>query len=150
MPPESTQASTAAGPQLALAAPRQPLQPISANTTCVPAPTPVKKKPGPKPKSLVDCKAIDKPVKRLQRSYSREKKIQVLTFLLHHKMVRSRVAQQRRRRQGASETDALLTMDLLTYRDVTLEEAAAILQDTTCYRRPLVGWARGNSPGQGP
>jgi hypothetical protein len=128
MPLQSTQASTAAGPQLALAAPRQPLQPISANTTCVPAPTPVKKKPGPKPKSLVDRKAIDKPVKRLQRSYSREKKIQVLTFLLHHKMVRSRLAQQRRRRQGASETDALLTMDLLTYRDVTLEEAAAFFK----------------------
>jgi hypothetical protein len=94
----------------------------------MPAPAPVRKKPGPKPKSLLDRNAVDKPVKRLQRSYSREKKIQVLTFLLHHKMVRSRLAQQRRRRQGASEADAFLSVDLLTYRDVTLEEAAAFFK----------------------
>lgn len=128
MPLQSTQASTAAAPQLTLAEPRQPLQPISANTACVPAPPPVKKKPRPKPKSLLDRKAVDKPVKRLQRSYSRKEKIQVVTFLLHHKMERSSLPQQRRRRQGASETDAFLSMDLLPYRDVTLEESAAFFK----------------------
>jgi hypothetical protein len=94
----------------------------------VPAPPLVRKKPGPKPKPLLDRQAVDKPVKRLLRSYSREKKIQVLTFLLHHKMVRSRLVQQRRRRQGASEADAFLSVDQLTYRDVTLEEAAAFFK----------------------
>jgi len=76
---------------------------------------------------LLDRKAVDKPVKRQQRSYSREKKIQVLTFLLHHKVVRS-AGQQRRRREGASEADASLPVDRLIYRDVTLEEAAAFFK----------------------
>jgi hypothetical protein len=87
-----TSIAGAAGPQLALTAPRQALHSISANTR-PPAPTPVRKKPGPKPHSLLDRKATDKPVKCLQRSYSREKKIQVLTFLVHHKVVRSRMTQ---------------------------------------------------------
>jgi hypothetical protein len=94
----------------------------------MPAPAPIRKKPSPKPKSLLDRNAVNKPVKRLQRSYSREKKIQVLTFLLHHRIVRSRLAQQPRRRQGASEADAFLSVDLLTYRDITLKEAAAFFK----------------------
>jgi hypothetical protein len=73
----------------------------------------------------------------LQRSYSREKKIQVITFLVHHKVVRSRLTQQRRRREGASEADVLLSMDLLTYRDVTLEEAAAFFKIPV---RTVGGW----------
>ncbi|EAQ84094.1 predicted protein [Chaetomium globosum CBS 148.51] len=100
MPPQSILASDAgeSRPQLALAAPRQPLQPISANTgTRLPPAAPVKKKPGPKPKSLIDRKVVEKPVKRQQRSYSRERKLQVLTFLLHHKMIQTRQRQQRRR-----------------------------------------------------
>jgi hypothetical protein len=133
MPLQATLASiaTATGPQLALAAPRQPLQSLSANT--------VRKKPGPKPKPLLDRKAVDKPVKRQQRSYSREKKIQVLTFLLHHKMVRTR-QRQRRRRDGASEADALLLTDVLVYRDVTLEETSVFFKIpvTTVYN----WWAR--------
>jgi hypothetical protein len=70
---------------------------------------------------------VDKPVKRLQRSYSREKKIQVLTFLAHHKVVRARQRQQRRR-DGASEADTVLSIDVLLYRDVTLEEAGAFFK----------------------
>jgi hypothetical protein len=138
MPLQSTLTSiaTAAGLQLALTAPRQPLQSISANTR-LPAPSPVRKKPGPKPKSLLDRKAVEKPVKRQQRSYSREKKIQVLTFLVHHKVVRSRITQQRRRRQGACEADALLSVDLLTYRDVTLDEAGAFFKIPV---RTIGGW----------
>ncbi|KXX81553.1 hypothetical protein MMYC01_202720 [Madurella mycetomatis] len=125
MPLQSTPASiaTAAGSQLALS--RQPLQSISANTRLPSAP--VRKKPGPKPKSLLDRKAVDKPIKRPQRSYSREKKIQVLTFLLHHKQVRTRQIQERRR-NGASEADILLSTDLLRYRDVTLEEAGVFFK----------------------
>jgi hypothetical protein len=148
MPLQSTLASiaTVAGPQLALATPRQPLQSISANTRL--APTPVRKKPGPKPKSLLDRKAVDKPVKRQRRSYSREKKIQVLTFLLHHKMIRSRITQQRRSRQGTNEADAFLSVDLLTYRDVTLEEAAAFFKIPVSTR--LVDYTRSNSAGQQP
>ncbi|KAK3897949.1 hypothetical protein C8A05DRAFT_19382 [Staphylotrichum tortipilum] len=130
MPPQSTQASaaTAATPQPALTESRQPLQPIPANITRVPGAPPVRKKPGPKPKSLLDRKAVDKLVKRQQRSYSRENKVQVLTFLLHHKVVRVPLAQQRRRRQGSSEADAILSVDLVAYRDVTLEEAAAFFK----------------------
>jgi hypothetical protein len=141
MPLQSTLTSiaTAAGPQLALAASRQPLQSISANINTRLAPPSVRKKPGPKPKSLLDRKAVDKPVKRLQRTYSREKKIQVLTFLVHHKVVRARQRQQRRR-DGASEADALLSIDVLLYRDVTLEEAGAFskIPVTTIYN----WWAR--------
>ena len=123
MPLQSTLAgiATAAGPQLAVV--RQPLQSIPTNARL----PPVRKKPRPKPKPLLDRKAVDKPVKRQQRSYSREKKIQVLTFLLHHKVVRS-AGQQRRRREGASEADASLPVDRLIYRDVTLEEAAAFFK----------------------
>jgi hypothetical protein len=43
-------------------------------------------------------------------------------------MIRSRMTQQRRRRQGAGEADTFFTADLLTYRDVTLEEAAAFFK----------------------
>lgn len=115
--------------------PRQPLQSISTNTFCPPPPppslpkssgalpVPVRKKRGPKPKPLAERLAIQKPVKRAIRTYSREKKTQAITFLLHHKVPRTLLC-QRRRREGASEADDSLGADLDAYRDVTLTEAS--------------------------
>ena len=112
-------------------APRPPLQTISSNTivfepTTQPPSTPhppPKKKPGPKPKPLTERAVANKPVKRLQRSYSREKKIQVITFLAQHKKVKTR-ERQNRRRTGTDDSHAALKTDALTYRDVTLREAS--------------------------
>jgi hypothetical protein len=78
----------------------------------------IKKKPGPKPKPLSERIPVTKPVTRIQRTYSKEEKIQVLTFLTNHKMLRTRT-QISRRRSGAD-----VTVDSLTYRDVTFQEAS--------------------------
>lgn len=45
------------------------------------------RKPGPKPKALEDrVYKPSKPIKRREASYSRQKKIEVLKFLTHHKV----------------------------------------------------------------
>jgi hypothetical protein len=82
-----------------------------------------KKKPGPKPKPLTERAVVNKPVKRLQRRYSREKKIQVITFLARRKEVKPR-ERQNRRRTGPDDSDAALETDALTYGDVTFQEAS--------------------------
>ncbi|XTI93678.1 hypothetical protein V2W45_1433389 [Cenococcum geophilum] len=59
-----------------------PLQEISGNTRYAP---PSKKRPGPKTTPL-DARPYKqyKPISRIERSYSRERKIQVLLFLIYH------------------------------------------------------------------
>jgi len=115
---------------------RQPLQPLPTNTR-IPACRPEKKKPGPKPKPLAKRAGIVKRVRRVERSYSREKKIQVLTYLIQHKVIRTE-EQQRRRRVGMAETDSQLQipLDRAIYRDITQTEAAeffSIPRDTIQY-----------------
>ncbi|KAF8417272.1 hypothetical protein BGX38DRAFT_1070071, partial [Terfezia claveryi] len=44
-------------------------------------------RPGPKPKCLESrVYKVRGPIQRVQRSYSREKKIEVLMFLIHHRL----------------------------------------------------------------
>ncbi|OJD32395.1 purine-cytosine permease fcy22 [Diplodia corticola] len=60
--------------------------------TPTPAAVPVRtrKKPGPKPRPLEQrAFALRKPVTRVERSYSKAKKIEVLMFLQHHRVLRT-------------------------------------------------------------
>jgi hypothetical protein len=88
-----------------------------------PPPVKIKKKRGPKPKPLELRAVAAKPLKRRERTYSREQKIRVLTFLIQHKVERTE-AREIRRRMGSRDSDAVLKTDFSRYRDVTLQETS--------------------------
>ncbi|KAK4240677.1 hypothetical protein C8A03DRAFT_12979, partial [Achaetomium macrosporum] len=86
-----------------------------------------RKKPGPAPKPLSErlkARAL-KEVKRVERSYTRERRIQVLLWLINHRVPDARTTHLPRRRMGQplvlerSETDANVW-----YRPPTYEEAS--------------------------
>ena len=93
-----------------------PLQEISVN---IQRP---KKRPGPKPTPL-EARPYKqhKPISRIIRSYSRERKIQVLLFLLHHRVQDD---QRRRARAGCTNAETELS-DGTIYRPPTAAEASA-------------------------
>jgi len=96
-----------------------PLQEISGNTQHAP---PSKKRPGPKTTPL-DARPYKqhKPISRIERSYSRERKIQVLLFLIHHRV---KDDQRRRARAGCTNAETELP-DGTVYRPPTAAEASA-------------------------
>ena len=95
---------------------QMPLQEISGNNQ------PPKKHPGPKPKPL-DARPYKqhKPISRIERSYPRERKIQVLLFLIHHRV---KDDQRRRARAGYTNTEPE-SPDGAVYRPPTTAEALA-------------------------
>ena len=98
---------------------QMPLQEISGNTQYAPL---SKKRPRPKTTPL-DARPYKqhKPISRIKRSYSRERKIQVLLFLIHHQVKDN---QRRRARAGYTNTETELP-DSTVYRPPTTAEASA-------------------------
>ncbi|KAF2186694.1 hypothetical protein K469DRAFT_726176 [Zopfia rhizophila CBS 207.26] len=94
-----------------------PLQEISGNIQHA---QPPKKRPGPKPTPL-DARPYKqhKPISRIERSYSRERKIEVLLFLIHHRV---KDDQRRRARAGCANVEL---SDGTVYRPPTTAEASA-------------------------
>jgi len=102
-----------------------PSEEISGNTQRIP------KKRGPKPKPLEERPYKQpKPISRVQRSYSRERKVEVILYLLHHRVQDD---QNRRIRAGESRIGATEPTEPtqptdstgVTYRAPTYHEASA-------------------------
>ncbi|KAK3330823.1 hypothetical protein B0H66DRAFT_544976 [Apodospora peruviana] len=89
-----------------------------------------RKKPGPAPKPMMELAKFKnkKPVKRAERSYTRERKIEVILFLLNHKVVddRQQLRQPRRRIGQPLENIVEVGPDgqLVKYRAPTYAEAS--------------------------
>ena len=96
-----------------------PLQETSGN---IQQTLPSKKRPGPKTTPL-EARPYKqrKPVSRIERSYSRERKIEVLLFLIHHRV---KDDQRRRARAGCENADTELPNGTI-YRPPTAAEASA-------------------------
>ena len=95
-----------------------PLQEISSNARHASS---SKKRPGPKSTPLSERPYKQhKPVSRIERSYSRERKIQVIQFLIHHQ-----VMDDQRRRARAACVNIEPMPDGTIYRPPTSAEASA-------------------------
>src|ERR1700722_13938881 len=96
-----------------------PLQEINGNIQHAP---PSKNRPGPKTTPL-DARLYkqQKPISRVEQSYSRERKIQVFLFLIHHQV---KDDQKSRARAGCTNTTTELP-DGTVYRLPTTPEASA-------------------------
>ncbi|KAK3393168.1 hypothetical protein B0H63DRAFT_516370 [Podospora didyma] len=93
-----------------------------------------RKRPGPAPKPLSERLAMKaaKPVRRVERSYTRERKIEVLMFLLNHRVPDPRPRKVPRRRIGQPHEEELTQPmvatpngDLVWYRAPTYAEASS-------------------------
>ena len=82
----------------------------------------IRRLPGPKPKPLAQRNYVmPKPIKRIQRSYPRERIIDVLLFLINHRIPRDDNLQHRRSIHSVNE-------EASQYRAPTLAEASQYLK----------------------
>ncbi|RFU25261.1 hypothetical protein B7463_g11085, partial [Scytalidium lignicola] len=83
-------------------------------------------KPGPKPKPLEEriYKPRSQPVTSARRSFTRERKIEVLKYLFHHKVIATSSPHYQKPRVRFGMPESIITVDGVTYQAVTTEEAS--------------------------